>query len=121
MPDSPQNSDLTPAQITVSTGFSERVGPDGVRRWAALVQEVADHAHGCDTQEISERLQTALDAEGLAGPPVEVNRMGEAIASHPGGAIAFVHDGGQHIAGPPARPSESAHQETEADDRPAYS
>ena len=120
-PQAPRLMKNSPAQVTVSTGFAERVGPDGVRRWAALIQEVADRSVGCNTHEIGDRLQTALDAEGLAGPPVEVKRLGEAIASHPGGRIAFVYDGGQHIAGPLAQPSDSAHQETEAEDRPLFS
>ncbi|MBO1768297.1 hypothetical protein [Allobranchiibius sp. GilTou38] len=119
-PESSEN-DAPPAQVTVSTGFAERVGPDGVRRWTELIQEVADSAHGANTDEIAEMLQARLDADGLAGPPVEIKRLGEAIASHPGGGIAFVYDGGEHIGGPHAQPTGSAHQDTESDDRPLYS
>lgn len=114
-------NDSPPAQVTVSTGFAERVGPEGVRRWAQLIQEVADSARGADTQELADLLQTRLDAEGLGGPPVEMKRLGEAIASHAGGGIAFTYDSGEHIGGPHPQPTGPAHQETESEDRPTYS
>lgn len=110
-----------PTQITISTGFAERVGPEGIRRWAQVIQDVADQAHGQNTREVGALLQDRLDAEGLAGPPVEVKRIGEAIAGHPGNSIAFVDDAGHLVAGPPPVPGDVAHQETEDDDRPLYS
>ncbi|MBO1754984.1 hypothetical protein [Allobranchiibius sp. CTAmp26] len=121
MPASPENPDLSPAQITISTGFADRIGPDGVLLWARLVQGVADEARGRTAREIGVLLQDCLDQEGLAGHPVEMERLGEMIADHPGGSIAFVDDRGRHIAGAHPNPSASAHQETEADDRPLYS
>ncbi|NYJ76439.1 hypothetical protein [Allobranchiibius huperziae] len=117
----PQNPDISPAQITISTAFAERVGPDSVQLWARLVQEVADESRGLTAAEIGVLLGQRLGAEGLAGHPVEMERFGEMIADHPGGALAFVDDRGRPVAGAMPRPTGSAHEETESDDRPFYS
>lgn len=117
----PPEKDLPPTQITVSKGFAERVGDDGVQRWAAIVQGVVHEAHGRTPDEIETVLVERLEQADLAGPPVEMRRLVEMLATNPGNEIAFVDGENVPLFGPAPQPGFAAHLEPEAGDRPTYS
>ena len=62
----PPEKDLPPTQITVSKGFAERVGDDGVQRWAAIVQGVVHEAHGRTPDEALLRATEGTDGANAA-------------------------------------------------------
>ncbi len=120
-PVQPPEKDLPPTQITVSKGFAERVGPEGVQRWAQIIQNVVHEAHGRTPDEIESILVQRLEEADLAGPPVEMRRLVEMLAANPGGEIAFVDGENTQLFGPEAQPGFSAHLEPESGNRPLYS
>jgi len=120
-PVKPPEKDLPPTQITVSKAFAERVGPEGVRRWAGIVQGVVHDAHDITPDEIESIMVQRLEEADLAGPPVEMRRLVEMLAANPGGEIAFVDGENKQLFGPAAQPGFSAHLEPEAGRRPLYS
>lgn len=120
-PASTEEPGLPPGQITVSNAFAERIGPDGVQRWAELIQSVAHDSEGWTPDKVEELLVERLDAEGLAGPPVEMRSLAEILAVHPNNEFAFVDGMNKPLFGPTPQPGESGHADPEAESRPNYS
>lgn len=120
-PASTEEPDLPPGQITVSNTFAERVGPEGVQRWAQLIQSVVHDSHGLAPDEVEAMMHERLEPQGLAGPPVEMRMLSEIIAAHPGNEVAFVDGQNKPLFGPEPKPGISAHLEPEDSNRPKYS
>lgn len=120
-PDSTQEPALPPGQITVSNAFAERIGPEGVQLWAATIQGVARDSAGWTPDKVEELLVERLEAEGLAGPPVEMHNLAEMLAVHPNNEFAFVDGMNKPLFGPTPQPGESGHLDPEAANRPRYS
>ncbi len=120
-PASTEEPSLPPGQITVSNQFAERIGPDGVQRWAAIIQSVAHDSEGWTPDKVEELLVERLDAEGLAGPPVEMRSLAEILAVHPNNEFAFVDGMNKPLFGPTPEPGFPAHLDPEAKARPRYS
>lgn len=117
----PENADLPPGQITVSNAFAERIGPEGVQRWAQIIQSVVHDAHGRTPDEIEALLHERLAPDDLDGPPVEMRKLAENLAAHPGNEFAFVDGQNKALFGPEAQLGFTAHLEPESGSRPTYS
>lgn len=112
--------------IVVNDSFAADVGPEGVQRYVAVLDQVWRECRGKDPRTGKAQLETALKAAGIAVDPMSLARLSEQLVDPKGGELFITDDDGHTLLGDPnvnlyATTKTGLQSEPEDPDRPLYS